>query len=1032
MAGQLRLTSRVLALTPALLSIFAGQASPPTPSRQTTASPAADPRAIVRQALRAVEGDSATALESQWKDALAAQPDDRAAAFGLATLDRLQYRYADADRRYAALETAPGHTHDAITNYSMLGYASGLDLRGLAVRADTAFSRARMEARTRGDRLAQAEALIGLSINRGSQMGIKIGIAILDTAARLLPATALDLKADVAVRRALFATVQSRSDAPRAALAAAELARAAGEPRLEARALRALALGLELSGRLDSAGVVLTRVEQLERAAHDRATLGESLLRHGDVFHNRGDIGGYRAYALEARVEAEASGNLYALAASNIALGSIGLLVSDYAAAAGHLTDAAAEYDTMQDRTGFALVREYQADLAVAVGDLQRARSLAESARDFYRVIGDPEEVEEWRDLIAIDIRLADLPGADSALAAAEALARARHQPEWNASLDLDRGRLALAKNDPAAAVAALSRELTHLDTAEHVVRFGSRSLLAEAEARNGQLGRAELELTAAADEIDAWRATVTDQALRPFVFQASAREVNDRDASIAFVLAAMASGGRAAAAFALAERRRARDLADRLIQLAALRATPSENGDKGEAKGEKDRRPETAATADSIAAALPDAHTALLEFVTGARGAPTTLFAVTRPPSAGGIGIRRAALRAFILPSADSLAPRIARFVALLESGRDAGDLARSIGAVTLDSVLDALGPGVTRLVIVPDGPFHRLPFDALRTADDTPIVERYTVSVAPSAATIRTLWGESSPAGPVDPRPVRLLALADPSFAARGSDLRPTAAAGDDPDVERAAFDSTGGLPRLAESAREARIVARYASRADVRLGSDASAAFLKHAPLEGYRVIHIATHAVVDDRTLARSALALAPGGGESGYVTASDVAALRLRADVVVLSACRTAGGVVIDGEGVQGLTESVLAAGGRSVVATQWRIHDRAVVPLVRSLYDGLAHGLPVADALRAAKRQAIADGASAADWAAFTVVGDPMARVPLRIPLVARLTVEGWIVAALAALAAFGAAARYVQLRRRAGMGPGSGARASG
>src|SRR6185312_9559356 len=114
---------------------------------------------------------------------------------------------------------------------------------------------------------------------------------------------------------------------------------------------------------------------------------------------------------------------------------------------------------------------------------------------------------------------------------------------------------------------------------------------------------------------------------------------------------------------------------------------------------------------------------------------------------------------------------------------------------------------------------------------------------------------------------------------------------------------FDSMGELPRLVESAREARSVARYAPHAEVRLRRDASAAFLLRAPLTGYDIIHVATHAVVDERSVARTALVLAPGGGESGFVTPAQLAALGLDADLVVLSACRTAGGVVIDGDGV---------------------------------------------------------------------------------------------------------------------------------
>jgi hypothetical protein len=91
-------------------------------------------------------------------------------------------------------------------------------------------------------------------------------------------------------------------------------------------------------------------------------------------------------------------------------------------------------------------------------------------------------------------------------------------------------------------------------------------------------------------------------------------------------------------------------------------------------------------------------------------------------------------------------------------------------------------------------------------------------------------------------------------------------------------------------------------------------------------------------------------------------------------------------VVVSGEGLEGLTTPLLEAGARSVVATQWRIGDRSTVSLVRDLYDALARGVPVAEALREAKLAAIRRGAPASEWAGFTVVGDPLVRVPLHAP----------------------------------------------
>src|SRR5262249_5497368 len=146
------------------------------------------------------------------------------------------------------------------------------------------------------------------------------------------------------------------------------------------------------------------------------------------------------------------------------------------------------------------------------------------------------------------------------------------------------------------------------------------------------------------------------------------------------------------------------------------------------------------------------------------------------------------------------------------------------------------------------------------------------------------------------------------------------------------------------------------------------------------------HFATHALVDEATAARTALALAPGGGESGFVSPGELAALRLDADLVVLSACRTGRGVVVEGEGIQGLTAPLLQAGARSVVATSWRIGDQATVAFVQSFYGALAAGLPVGDALRAAKLEALRRGAKPSEWAVFTAVGDPLVQVPLRLP----------------------------------------------
>ena len=194
-------------------------------------------------------------------------------------------------------------------------------------------------------------------------------------------------------------------------------------------------------------------------------------------------------------------------------------------------------------------------------------------------------------------------------------------------------------------------------DTTERLQRHLARAQLAEVYARRGDVARAERELTAAGDELDQWRASLADRELRVLAFQASAGDHLSRDASVARVLGALVDADRVEPAFELAERRRARELVDRLTQAEALRV------DSAPASGARTGawlRPRSITAADARAA-LPDDRTALIEYVTGVDGAPTTAFVVTR-----------SGIDAKVLVAADSVMPSIERFVALVENGDD------------------------------------------------------------------------------------------------------------------------------------------------------------------------------------------------------------------------------------------------------------------------------------------------------------------------------------------------------------------------
>ena len=926
---------------------------------------AEDPRATVRAAALAVQGDSGSRLDARLRARVARDPNDRPALLGIATLARLRYDYPAAESTYRRLLTRPD---DRYSVYARLGLAEGFDARSMTRASRPELERALGAARQLGDRTAEGRALVFLSIIRGRLEGVRTAEALLDTAASVVADTVFDVWSLLRGRRAIALALRGRAaDASREASASVDLARRARDVGAEAHAFRIVGQILQYRGQWDSALVALRESERLYQRARDRSALATSLIWHAQVLAGLGRYGEEREVMQRALREGEATHNPAAKADAHRAFGALAQLLGDWPAAATHLRESAAISTATGDSGGLRITRKFLANVALATGDLATAKRLTAEQLAWARLIDDPvEQYEAQQTLAGIAIRERDWVAATKALDGSRLLLGVISggvyrlwQTHAEARMALARGDLPQAERLLRAFLDSKSRALTG------DVRFDARLRLADVYARRGDVARTERELVTASEEIERWRAQLSDAELRSLAFQASATENAAATEPLAVAagsaraLAVLANGGRAEAAFSLAERWRARELMDRLTRVTTLRVGESEGS-------ETVPPPATPRTAADVIAAIPDDRTALVEYVV-AEGAPITVFVVQR----NGVAAR-------VLPPFDSLGAAVRRFTALVESGIDAAPFGRRLGAALVDPALALLRPGVTRVVVVPDGPLHRLPFDALRLADGRFLVERYALGATPSASALLTLWSRprAAPAGPV-----RLLAFGDAAVAAAPRDTTDAASAG-----FLAAARAAGALERLEGAAREARLVARYAPAADVRLGRDASAAFLKHADLGGYSVVHFATHAVVDERSVAGTALVLAPGNGESGFVGASDLFGLRLGADLVVLSACRSAGGVVLGGEGIRGLTAPLLAAGARSLVATQWRIDDREVVPVVDAFYAALASGQPVIEALRTAKLQALGAGRSPRAWAAFSSVGDPLVTVALRTP----------------------------------------------
>jgi len=162
---------------------------------------------------------------------------------------------------------------------------------------------------------------------------------------------------------------------------------------------------------------------------------------------------------------------------------------------------------------------------------------------------------------------------------------------------------------------------------------------------------------------------------------------------------------------------------------------------------------------------------------------------------------------------------------------------------------------------------------------------------------------------------------------------------------------------------------------------LGAQATETVLVPAMLDA-SIIHLATHGLLDyvERTNTGiplpGAIALAPSETEDGLLTARELARLPLQADLVVLSACDTGLGEVT-GDGIVGLSRSLMVAGARSAVVSLWAVPDTPTAQLMIHFYTAWLQEFDKAQALRQAMLKTMADYPQPRDWAAFTLVGAP-------------------------------------------------------
>lgn len=341
----------------------------------------------------------------------------------------------------------------------------------------------------------------------------------------------------------------------------------------------------------------------------------------------------------------------------------------------------------------------------------------------------------------------------------------------------------------------------------------------------------------------------------------------------------------------------------------------------------------------------------------------------------------------------------------------RDYDEKSLTLSRLLLGPVASELGR--KRLLVVTEGVLQYIPFEALPlpeaalkaetetpgeqggTDDFVPLIARHEIVNLPSASTLAAIRRESHLA---DPAANVVAVLADPVFErndprVQGSDDGPPveeAAAGQAAVAVRvlkdfATFNSTSHIPRLPYTLQETNAILALvpADKRMAAVGFAASRETAMNSQLGRYQIVHFATHGLIDDEHPELSGILLSlvnqKGEPENGFLQLHDIYNLKLSSKLVILSACNTGLGKDVKGEGLVGLTRGFMYAGSKSVVASLWKVDDRATSELMALFYRAmLKENLPPAAALRSAKEILRRQTAWRAPyfWAAFVLQGE--------------------------------------------------------
>ncbi len=809
---------------------------------------------------------------------------------------------------------------------------------------------------------------------------------------------------------------------------ALRLARETGSPEIIAEALRFRSWIEEDQGHLSGSLALMQQAEDAFRQAGDSRKALQTMAYFADIEKLEGDS--YSALLANAQLVSPvmASGDVenYGNVLGNMGA-DYGVLNRDRDAMT-YLQKAVQAYESIHHQGGMAVYLGDLCEVELRQNLLKEALDHCQRTASFDDPIHDPKRqaVNIWR-LGKVRQALGQLQMAVENYKRAASITAQLPDPRFESRALLDWGDVLEGPGRRQEALPLFEKAFVLSGQAEdRTVQLEARFRIARWHADAGQDAEAIRELKVALDQIESQRSTVQNGDLRASYLSA-VRKCHQLYVDILMrEHQAHPETASDIAALEMNESARARSLLDALQQRSAMESR-AETGDaaadriklriavdqaydrrlklmlEGGHSRELDEnsatltqaidsleRMEDAERNGTLTAAPTSRPLTAHEIAEASKSSPDTLFDYALGASQSYLWVvRNGAIRSHVIHARQDEIETLVRKWHGLAAARpfqgDNADLTRVSAELSCKLVAPFLEPGMEKLAIVADGDLAPLAFASLPThgcdADSgPPLITAHQVVMIPSLSIF--LSQRNPVAGKTFPKEVAV--LADPVFDAGDERVHIEKS---DPQVPSASpFDENKrpgpALPRLTGTSEEAAGIADAVGAGNVSLflGFSASVNAVLSPAMRDYRILHLATHGVLDTAAPGLSGLVLSlvspDGHPVPGFLKIDDITSLRLSSELVVLSSCDSGAGDNLGGEGVTGLSHAFLGAGARRVVSSLWSVDDTTTRQLMIDFYrEMFANGAAPAEALRRSQLKMMARPRRSAPyyWAGFEI-----------------------------------------------------------